>query len=161
MASAGTESNPRRPYMIITNNPLVAERWPRETELVAGAPDAVYRAARNMVHGGHRLLTHPLAGSVKPNESPYRSVIVTRDPRPTVDFASLRLMEAALSALDKLVASSGLRYAHARAAAPSAPGAPHAPASAASVQLPPELDMDYRTIDAGLMESAIQSLNEF
>mgnify|MGYP001419396279 CR=1 FL=1 len=131
----------KRHYIIVTNNPLVAANWPDEVSFVEGDPGDVYRATRDMVHRGHKLLTHPLAGSVKPNESPYRSVIVTSDSLPAVDFASLRPIEAARSALDKLVASSGLRYAR---------GA-----------VPPDVDSDYRLIDAELMESAVTSLNEF
>ena len=146
MRTAGTDSNSKRTYKIVTNNPTVAARWPHEAEVVTGGPENVYRAATRSDPLRHMLLTHPLAGSVKPNESPYRSVIVTRDPRPTVDLDSLRLIEAALSALDKLVASSGLRYGR---------------GAAATVQLPPELDADYRMIDSSLMESAVQSLGEF
>jgi len=131
----------KRNYIIITNNPLVALAWPDEVASTEGGPGDVFRAVRDMIHRGHRLLTHPLAGSVKPNESPYRSVVVTRDALPTLHFESLRSIEAAQSTLDKLTASSGLRYAHGTA--------------------PPELHQDYRLIDADLMRSAIDSLNQF
>ncbi len=36
--------------------------------------------ARDMVYAGHTLYTHPLSGSVKPNETPYKSVIVSIEP---------------------------------------------------------------------------------
>ena len=32
---------------------------------------------RNYIHNGHKLLTHPLSGSVKPKETPYKSVVVS------------------------------------------------------------------------------------
>lgn len=159
----------RRHYIVVTNNPLVAEKWPNEAQLVDGDPGCVFAAVRDLVHRGHRLLTHPLAGSVKPNESPYRSVIVTREPEPriqpgiqpgaprsaapsadpaaapgaSVDLDSLRRIEAALSTLGKLVKTSGLRYAR-----------------AGGRWLPPEVDQDYRLLDADLMESAVESLND-
>ena len=48
-------------------------------------PEASYReiliAARDMVYMGHTLYTHPLSGSVKPNETPYKSVVLSRVPR--------------------------------------------------------------------------------
>ena len=31
-----------------------------------------------MVFAGHSLLTHPLSGSVKPNETPYKSIVVSK-----------------------------------------------------------------------------------
>lgn len=36
--------------------------------------------ARDMVYAGHTLFTHPLAGSVKPNETVYKSVVLSREP---------------------------------------------------------------------------------
>ena len=47
-------------------------------------PEATYReiliAVRDMVYKGHTLYTHPLSGSVKPNETPYKSVVISRVP---------------------------------------------------------------------------------
>ena len=57
--------------------------------------EAVLQAARNHIHVGAKLVTHPLAGSVKPGESPYRSVVV--DTRGTeLDMQSLEIIENAL-----------------------------------------------------------------
>ena len=33
-----------------------------------------------MVYVGHTLYTHPLSGSVKPNETPYKSIAVSKVP---------------------------------------------------------------------------------
>jgi hypothetical protein len=38
----------------------------------------VLLTVRDHIHSGARLLTHPQAGSVKPYETPYRSVLVYR-----------------------------------------------------------------------------------
>lgn len=71
-------------YRIITNNPLVKRCVP-ENYLVEFHGDLNYREilvlVRDLIYSGHRLYTHPLAGSVKPNETPYKSVVVSRAPR--------------------------------------------------------------------------------
>ena len=41
----------------------------------------VLKAVRDKIHQGHGLLTHPLSGSVKPGETPYKTVIVTGERR--------------------------------------------------------------------------------
>lgn len=120
-------------YTIVTNNPEVAARWPQATEWVDAGAKGVLVHVRGLVHLGHRLLTHPLAGSVKPNESPYRSVIVSHNPDTTIDLDSLRIIEGALSVVGKL-------------------GPPRFRV------IPPPVDADYQLIDCTLMESAIESL---
>ena len=45
-------------------------------------------------HKGYRLLTHPLSGSVKPGETPYKSVLMSRGER--LDMTSLTLIEDAI-----------------------------------------------------------------
>lgn len=69
-------------YLLITNNPLVARcmggSYP--VELVEGGYRDVLVKVRDMVYLGHTLYTHPLAGSVKPNETVYRSVAVSKKP---------------------------------------------------------------------------------
>ena len=67
---------------LITNNPEVVDRWkgdPRlEVEFLPGDDmrEVLYRV-RDLLHRGHRLLTHPFTGSLKPNENPYKSILVT------------------------------------------------------------------------------------
>ena len=33
---------------------------------------------RDLVYEGYELHTHPIAGSIKPNETPYKSIVVTK-----------------------------------------------------------------------------------
>ena len=121
-------------YTIVTNNPGVAARWAHASEWVDGGARGVLLRVRGLVHLGHRLLTHPLAGSVKPNESPYRSVIVSQHPDTTIDFDSLRIIEGALAVVDRL---GPLRYR----------------------TISPHVDADFQLIDCALMESAVESLH--
>ena len=54
-------------------------------------------AVRDKVDKGHRLLTHPLSGSVKPNETPYKSIMISVDRGP-IDFESSSLISSAITA---------------------------------------------------------------
>lgn len=90
--------------IIITNNPLVRERLAHESiQAVRYSPityKAVLCAARDAIHQGHRLLTHPLSGSVKPGETPYKSIAISHT-KGKMDMASLSLIEAAIATCDK------------------------------------------------------------
>lgn len=75
---------------LITNNPLARDYFSNKDNVelkekvelkfidAFGYMD-VLLAARDMVHEGYDLVTHPLSGSVKPNETPYKSVAVKRN----------------------------------------------------------------------------------
>lgn len=56
--------------------------------------------ARDLVYAGHTLYTHPLAGSVKPNETPYKSLIVSMEPH-GFDEQHAELMANAIAVFDK------------------------------------------------------------
>lgn len=55
----------------------------------------VLKRARDEIHLGQVLLTHPLSGSVKPNETPYKSVAIGKDSLHDID--SLWLIEQAIA----------------------------------------------------------------
>ena len=58
--------------------------------------------AQDYVHQGYKLISHPLAGSVKPNETPYKSIALDAE-QGTLDFDSLKLIgESAIEVTDKL-----------------------------------------------------------
>ena len=66
-------------FIIITNNPLIVEKLGQEytVEYEDISYEDTLKKVRNYVYKGHELLTHPLSGSVKPNETPYKSVMVS------------------------------------------------------------------------------------
>jgi hypothetical protein len=91
--------------LIITNNPMAQAHLLRD-----GAHEVSFHAVslrellvvvRDRVHLGHRLLTHPLSGSVKPNETCYKSIAITPVPEAGVCVDSLLLIEDAIAACDK------------------------------------------------------------
>lgn len=93
----------QRDFLIITNNPLVNEKLGNLYQ-VDFRPDACYRdiliAVRDLVYLGHALYTHPLSGSVKPNETPYKSVLVS-DRVSAFDNEMAEIMSESLTAFDK------------------------------------------------------------
>ena len=100
----GTIGNPRD-YLILTNNPLVQDRMDgRGLYTIRFEPERGFREilveARDLVYAGHILYTHPLAGSVKPNETPYKSLIVSREPH-GFDAQHGEMIASAIAVFDK------------------------------------------------------------
>ncbi len=81
--------------LIITNNPLLKERFDVAQRWVEGDCKEVIIQAYNLVAMGHQLISHPLAGSIKPNQNPYKSILIARIPA-EVDVSALQLMNNCL-----------------------------------------------------------------
>ena len=63
--------------VIVTNNDWVFEKYKTITHVIClGTYEEVLIKTRDLVHNRHHLLTHPQASSLKPNQTPYRSVMV-------------------------------------------------------------------------------------
>ena len=91
--------------LAITNNPLFIRQPPegvREIQSIEGGYRDVLIHVRDRIHLGHRLVSHPLAGSVKPSETPYRTVMITAG-RGSLHLPSLTTLEHALSLLNAFV----------------------------------------------------------
>lgn len=120
-------------FLLITNNPLVEKKYGVITKKVNGGLIEVLIKARDYIHKGHSLLMHPLSGSIKPNETPYRSLVITKNPLiGETDFKSLELIENSIAAYKKFVHHGG-QYAE-------------------------EILKDYQVIDLELVKSAVESL---
>ena len=59
----------------------------------------ILEKARDLIHKGYKLLTHPLYGSVKPNETLYRRVVL--EEAEEFDIQSLLLIEEAIVTAEK------------------------------------------------------------
>lgn len=81
--------------IIISNNPRVAEKLQAFEREACDTYEQVLCRVRDKIHIGASLLTHPLPGSVKPGESPYRSVAI-REGDDELDMRSLEIIESAL-----------------------------------------------------------------
>ena len=80
--------------ILVTNNPLVDAQFKSKfnIELLDTDVPGVLTYVRDLVHKGHQLLTHPLSGSVKPNETIYKSILVT-DTLKDIDPKSINIIE--------------------------------------------------------------------
>lgn len=117
---------------MISNNPLVWNKYPSATKVQGSFKDVLIEA-RNAIHKGQRLLTHPLTGSIKPNQTPYKSIILTiTQNSKAVDLESLQLIEDALVVVEKL--------------------------GPIRVKLTENMLNDFQVIDLSFMESALESL---
>ena len=118
--------------VIVTNNPLVRQKYggAREIAFVDGSYMDVLTQVRDKVHQGHKLLTHPLSGSVKPGETPYKSVMIAQK-RGTMDMQSLSIIEEAIATVRKFQDKTA--------------------------GLPPRVLQDFQLVDFTLIDSALPS----
>ena len=87
--------------IIITNNKLVDEYYGgKNVQLLEGSYQDVLYSVRDYVHKNYKLLTHPLSGSVKPNETPFKSVALEIGDK--LDFNSVEMIENAIYTYSKL-----------------------------------------------------------
>jgi len=87
--------------IVISNNPMVCEKI-KECVCLDTSYLGVLEKVRDLVHLGHELLTHPLSGSVKPGETPYKTVILSGE-RGELDEASLRIIEESIVTCKKFL----------------------------------------------------------
>ena len=95
---------------IVTNNPLVYRAEYENVEKVfvdSISVEGVFFAVRDMIHKGHRLLSHPLSGSLKPNENPYKSVVVSRKSH-GIEFDHLIMIEKGIETTYKFLRGKSL-----------------------------------------------------
>ncbi len=119
-------------YSVLTNNPLVRDKLEGKQEVIYKeiSYEDVLREARDRVYRGYRLLSHPLSGSVKPNETPYKSIMIGSR-KEEIDAQSVRIIESAIESCRKFVFKSD--------------------------KYKPEVYQDFQLIDWTLLESAIAS----
>jgi hypothetical protein len=119
-------------FMIVTNNPLVKTKLGEEyhVEYHDSSYEDTLKIVRDYIYLGHQLLSHPLSGSVKPNETPYKSTMLARDKK-AVDVQSVEIIENVLQAIQKFEMKS--------------------------TQYKPEVYADFQLIDFTLIDSAIPS----
>lgn len=92
---------------LITNNPLVYKKLSGVIDIDYREEDLsdLYKRVRDKTHQGFSLLTHPLSGSVKPGETPYKTVMMREGEADHTDFSSVLLIESAIATHEKLMKS--------------------------------------------------------
>ena len=116
----------------LTNNVLLSFHSPNVT-LVEGAPVCVLTLARDRVHAGWSLLTHPLYGNIQPFQQPFRSILVgLSEEHTSPDPDSLIVLEKAIELFSR--AGSG----------------------SASCRMHPGSIDDYASLDVYLMRDSME-----
>lgn len=91
--------------IVITNNNITHDYFKDKYKIVfvEGSLMDVLIKVRDYIHKGHRLLTHPLMGSIKPNETPYKTVIISEYSNNNIDLQSLMYIENSIEVAQKLI----------------------------------------------------------
>jgi hypothetical protein len=91
--------------VVITNNPMSKDGFSDKytVNYIEGGVMEVFKKVRDQIHCGHKILTHPLMSSIKPNETPYRTVLITEKKLPNIDMDSLDIIENAIMTTEKFI----------------------------------------------------------
>lgn len=122
---------------IITNNPMVNKNYSTDFNVEyfeVGYVDTL-RRVRDYIHMNYKLLTHPLSGSVKPDETPYKSVMIEECKE--FDYDSLVMIEEAIQRAEFMIKDSKKR------------------------EYTEKLMTDFQYIDKSLIDSALESHKMF
>lgn len=125
--------------LLVTNNEAVNEKFKDKMEVIFLENNKyidVLEFVRDKIHEGHKLLTHPLSGSIKPNETPYKSIMISKEIG-ELDTEGLVIIEDSIQSANKFT----------------------------SIKPTPDwkervLD-DFRVIDLSLMENVIEKLGHY
>lgn len=121
--------------IFVTNNDRVMEKFGEsagEVRLLEDYRDVLV-AARDLIYAGHKLLTHPQASSLKPNQTPYRTVLLYGETG-ELDSEAVMLIEQAIENFDKWQEICQ------------------------TPQYDPKIANDYKTIDLSMIENIIPKL---
>ncbi len=118
---------------VITNNSMVYDLFSKDWDVdyLDTSYKGVLRETRDYIHKGYKLLTHPLSGSVKPNETPYKTILVSEDGN-NLNLESLSIIEKSIESAEKFYISSK--------------------------EISEEVLEDFREIDLSLIENVINKL---
>lgn len=90
---------------IITNNDKVFLKYKNIYDVVfleKGSYTDVLNETRDKVHRGCKLITHPMAGSLKPNQTPYKSIII-EESSDLIHYESIVLIENSIESALKFL----------------------------------------------------------
>ena len=122
--------------IIITNNPKVFKEMSGKNIDVSYFEQAdfmeILYKARDFIHLGYKLLTHPIVSSIKPYETPYKTIVLAYN-NGEIDLESIELIENSIE-LSKNFLDKPRR------------------------KLTKNIDEDFRLIDYELINGSIESI---
>lgn len=88
---------------IITNNPMVKEKLGEVSYVEGSYGDVLDEVKRQIIEKHVCLLSHPLSGSIKPNETYYKTIFVAETTSQYIDIESLEYIESAIAVYEKFI----------------------------------------------------------
>lgn len=121
--------------ILVTNNDRAARQYEGSLKevLLLDSYEAVLIKVRDLIYTYHKLLTHPQASSLKPNQTPYRSILLYSEGNRD-NMEDVRLIEEAIEAFQKWNAIKKVP------------------------QYDEKVAYDYKTIDLSMIENVIPKL---
>ncbi len=94
--------------IIVTNNKRVLNKFDNKFEVlfIDGSYLDVLTNVRDYIHKGYVLLSHPLSGSIKPGETPFKSIMIDKG---CDDYDSETLISDAISIACRMVNESKVK----------------------------------------------------
>ncbi|MCK8828352.1 GrdX family protein [Natroniella acetigena] len=124
-------------YIVVTNNPLVQKSIDLSVEYCSTLDEVMFMT-RDFIHLGYELITHPLSGSVKPVQCPYKSIVLKKDQnnikRKMLDYQAVKIIESAIKKVEQFKKNHIFR------------------------EYPKSVLIDYQTIDFTLLKSGLDSI---
>lgn len=90
--------------IFITNNLLINEKYSKDyiVDYYDEQFIKILEIVRDKIHFGHKLITHPLSSSLKPNQTPYKTILITKN-RSNLDINSLMIIENSIQTTQKFL----------------------------------------------------------
>lgn len=118
-------------FTCITNNPDLTDCLSVCTVVNGTAVDVMIKA-RDLVHAGWILIANPLYGNFKPNQQPYRTLVLSKKNDSKIDLESMKLLDDAMAVYRS------------------------APILRRPCELPENIDKDFRYLDFVLMQETFR-----
>lgn len=122
--------------IIITNNPKILEEISNKNIEISYFEQVDFMEisykARDFIHLGYKLLTHPIVSSIKPYETPYKTIVLAYN-NGEIDLESIELIENSIELLKNFLDKPRRK-------------------------LTKNIDEDFKLIDYKLISEAIESI---
>ena len=126
----------KKKNIIITNNPKILEEISDKNIEISYFEQADFMEisykVRDFIHLGYKLLTHPIVSSIKPYETPYKTIVLAYN-NGEIDLESIELIENSIELLKNFLDKPRRK-------------------------LTKNIDEDFKLIDYKLISEAIESI---
>lgn len=94
----------RKNTLIVTNNSKVFIKYKENYNIEFIDSESMYNVlikTRDLLHSGYELLTHPMSGSLKSNQTPYKSILLIKNNEANLD--DILMIENAIDNYNKFL----------------------------------------------------------